>query len=393
MRGVWWPVARRIAVERRFEENLHELFTWVEQRGELDRVLALERFAHAFIAAHAGMFDVRGRSGCVREGHGDLRADHVLVDGNVRIVDCLEFDRELRELDVADDLAFLVLDLAARGGERFGEQLVQAYRSAGEPGDDAVIAFYAAYRALVRAKVALVRAGQHPAESAAHGHASAQALDLMALAERFAWRARLPPVIIVCGVPATGKSHLARALAGSSRLPHLSSDVTRKRLVGLVATQRAPSGAYGWQFNARTYGELARRAAKAVAAHGGAIVDATFRHLADREAFRPHSRDRHHFCSSSVTRPEPFSPNAVPAASASPGGCQTPTSASCYASARRGSRLTRCRRAHTWRFGPTGRSTRSLPTCSPGSIGGYTAVTQTSPSSTALVASSSVGAA
>ena len=198
----------------------------------------------------------------------------------------------------------------------------------------------------------------------------------MALAELFAWRARLPPVIIVCGVPATGKSHLARALAGSSRLPHLSSDVTRKRLVGLVATQRAPSGAYGWQFNARTYGELARRAAKAVAAHGGAIVDATFRHLADREAFRPHSRDTHHFCSSSVTRPEPFSPNAVRAASASPGGCQTPTSASCYASARRGSRLTRCRRAHTWRFGPTSCSRRSLPTCSPGSIGGYTAVTQ-----------------
>jgi predicted kinase len=210
----------------------------------------------------------------------------VLVDGEVRIVDCVEFDRELRELDVADDLAFLVLDLAARGGERFGDQLVQAYRIAGgEPGDDPLIAFYAAHRALVRAKVALVRATQHPAASAAHGHASAQARDLIVLAERFAWRARLPLVVVVCGVPASGKSYLASALAETSALPHLSSDVTRKRLAGLAATDRAPSGTYGSQFNARTYGELARRAAEAVAAHGGAIVDATFRHLADREAF------------------------------------------------------------------------------------------------------------
>ena len=275
-----------LAVERRLEQNLHELFTCVEQRGELDRVLALERFAHAFIAAHAHTLHARGRRGCVREGHGDLRAEHVLVDGDVRIVDCLEFDPELRELDVTDDLAFLVFDLAARGGERFGELLVRGYRDAGgDPGNDSLISFYAAYRALVRAKIALVRAAQLPTTTGAHGQESAHARDLIVLAERFAWRARLPLVIVVCGVPASGKSHLARALAESSGLPHLSSDITRKRLAGLTATQRAPSGTYGSQFNARTYRELARRAAQAVAAHGGAIVDATFRHLADREAF------------------------------------------------------------------------------------------------------------
>ncbi len=106
----------------------------------------------------------------MREGHGDLRAEHVLVNGDVRIVDCLEFDSELRELDVADDLAFLVFDLAARGGGRFGELLVQAYRDAGgAPGDDALIAFYAAYRALVRVKVAHLRIAQHPITSAARG--------------------------------------------------------------------------------------------------------------------------------------------------------------------------------------------------------------------------------
>lgn len=111
----------------------------------------------------------------------------MLVGQIVRVVDCVEFDRSLRELDVADDLAFLVFDLAARGGERFAEVLVRAYRDAGgNPGDDRLIAFYATYRALVRAKVALLRAAQLQSASAGHGPYSAEAGDSIALAERFA---------------------------------------------------------------------------------------------------------------------------------------------------------------------------------------------------------------
>jgi uncharacterized protein len=275
-----------LAVERRFERNLHELLACVEQRGEVGRVQALERFAHAFIAAHAQTFQTRAVRGRIREGHGDVRAEHVLIDEEVRIVDCVEFDPELRRLDVADDLAFLVFDLAAHGGERFCEPLVQAYRDAGgDPGDDSLIAFFAAYRALVRAKVALVRAAQLPAKNGVHGKESAHARDLINLAERFAWRARLPLVIVVCGVPASGKSLLAQALGGLSGLPHLSSDLTRKRLRGLRSTQRASSETYSTDWNARTYAELGRKAAQAITTRRGAIVDATFRHLADRQAF------------------------------------------------------------------------------------------------------------
>ena len=275
-----------LAAERRFERNLQELLGNVEQRSEIERVQSLERFAHAFVTARAHTFVARASRGRVREGHGDLRGEHVLLGDRVRIVDCVEFDPRLRELDVADDLAFLVFDLAARGGERFAESLVQAYRDAGgDPGPDSLIAFYAAYRALVRAKVALVRGAQLPATSAEHGQQSAHARDLITLAERFAWRARRPLVIVVCGVPASGKSHLARALSVLSGLPHLSSDVIRKQLAGLRPTQRAPDGTYDAQWSERTYAELARRASSELAAAGGAIVDATFRHRADRRAF------------------------------------------------------------------------------------------------------------
>lgn len=275
-----------LAIERRLTENFHELLAIVEQRTEVEWVLALERFAHAFVVAHAQSLDARARGGLVREGHGDLRAEHVLFGSELAVIDCVEFDRRLRELDVAEDLAFLVMDLVAKRGERFADVLVHSYREAGgEPGADRLIAFYAAHRALVRAKVALLRATQHPATSSAHGHESAAARELLALADRFAWRARLPLVIVICGLPAAGKSRFARALSEISGLPHLSSDVTRKRLAGLEPQQRAGRQVYSGEFNRLTYAELGRRAATETATCGGALVDGSFRHRADRDEF------------------------------------------------------------------------------------------------------------
>ena len=178
------------------------------------------------------------------------------------------------------------MDLTARGGEAAARALVAAYRDAGgDAGDDALIAFYAAGRALVRAKIALLRAAQLPATGAEHGGYSAAARDLITLAEHFAWRGRLPLVLVVCGVPASGKTHLATALAGVSGLPHLSSDVTRKRLAGLAPRDRAGSRAYEPEMNRLTYRELGRHASAETRANGGAIVDATFRHREDRAAF------------------------------------------------------------------------------------------------------------
>jgi uncharacterized protein len=274
------------AAQRRIIQNLHELLEVADQRAETGQALALERFVQAFVAAHEPVLDERARAGLVREVHGDLRAEHVLLENPLQIVDCVEFEPRLRRLDVADDLAFLVMDLTARGGARFARALLDAYREdGGDPGTESLVAFFAVHRALVRTKVELVRAAQAPDESAARGRHGALARDLLGLAERFAWRARLPLVIVICGAPASGKSELARALAAISDLPHLSSDVARKRLAGIEPTDRAPEALYGPSWNARTYAEIGRCAARDVKARGGALVDATFRHRADRDAF------------------------------------------------------------------------------------------------------------
>jgi uncharacterized protein len=270
----------------RFDENLLELMALVTRREQHDRLLGLADFAAAFAASHEAELLARRVGGCRREGHGDLRAEHVLVHGGeVQIVDCVEFDHGLRELDVADDLAFLVMDLVHRGAAERAEQLVTDYRMAGgDPGSDALIAYYGVHRALVRAKVALVRAGQE--DSAGATQDREEAAMLIDLAERLAWKARAPIAIVVCGVPASGKSHLASALASVSGFESIAADATRKRLAGVAATEHAPDEAYGSAFSLRSYSALGDHARHAVAAGHGAIVDATFRHRSDRDAFR-----------------------------------------------------------------------------------------------------------
>ena len=192
----------------------------------------------AVLAGRRAELRRRAAAGLVRDGHGDLRAEHVVLERGIEIVDCVEFDPALREIDVGLDLAFLVMDLMRRD-ERLAAALVSAYREAGgDPGDDALVAFFAAQRALIRAKVALVRAGQVDGADAARRRADAAAL--LELAGRLGWRVRLGAAAIVCGAAASGKSTLAAALAERAGATVLSSDIVRKELVGVPATARAP---------------------------------------------------------------------------------------------------------------------------------------------------------
>ena len=246
------------------------------------QVAALARFTEGFFAARRGGLEARASTGRVRDGHGDLRAEHVLLEHGVEVVDCLEFDPALRVADVGCDLAFLIMDLEALGSPVAARAVLAGYRDAGgDPGDDALLAFFAVYRALVRAKVSLVRSTQSADRPRLIDYARAR----LSLAERFAWRARQPGLVIFAGLSATGKTRLATALASRSDLSQLNSDTVRKRLLGVAPAARASAAAYADSFSRRTYDELGRLARRELERAGSVIVDATFRRTADREAF------------------------------------------------------------------------------------------------------------
>ena len=211
-----------------------------------------------------------------------MRAEHVIVGDDVAVFDCIEFNPALRLIDVGADLAFLVMDLVRLGENELGARLLSSYRDAGgDPGDDALLYFYASYRAWVRAKVTCLRSRELQDDDPRREREQHEARSVFELGHRLAWRARLPVVIAVGGVAASGKTALASRLSAVSGLKHLNSDVVRKQLAGLAPTQRASPEHYTDEFTLRTYEELGRLAASEVKLRAGAIVDATF-HRADR---------------------------------------------------------------------------------------------------------------
>jgi len=229
-----------------------------------------------------GFWQARRDAGRVREGHGDLHLANTLVLGEeVTAFDCLEFDPALRWIDVCSDIAFLVMDLLAHQRGDLAYRFLNAYLD--ESGDHAglpVLRWYLVYRALVRALVARIRAGQGGANDGP---------DHLALALRLASEgdARL---LITHGVSGSGKSFVAQRLLEQGQAIRLRSDVERKRLFGLRPLQasapQVPGGIYGADANRQTYARLRELAATALAAGHRVIVDAAFLQREERDDFQ-----------------------------------------------------------------------------------------------------------
>ena len=282
--GHWTPAYVGERIEENFATTRPDVGTLVD-RHELD---ALERFSRAFLRGHEDLIECRAAAGMVREVHGDLRAEHVLVEGDrISLVDCVEFDARMRCIDVAADVAFLTMDLERLGAGGAAAALERAYVAATRDEEArALLPFYGCYRACVRAKVAAIRFHQLDRTDPARAAIAGQAREMFALALRLAWRARLPLAVVFCGVAGSGKSTLAAALARRSGLPHLSSDRVRKELAGIPPDRRGGPELYEPDAIARTYAELGARTRAALAAGSGAIVDATFHRAEQRAALR-----------------------------------------------------------------------------------------------------------
>ncbi|MDH5709297.1 MAG: AAA family ATPase, partial [Hylemonella sp.] len=250
------------------------------------RLVALQRWSEAQFEQLQPQMAARQRSGHVRECHGDLHlANLVLLGDEVRLFDCLEFDAALRWIDVASETAFPYVDLLAHDQPGLAHWFVnEVWSRNGDYEAAALLRFYAVYRAMVRAKVAAIRASQTQADAT-------QALAYLALAERLAAPAT-PRLTITHGLSGCGKTYLSdRLLLSDAAGPvlRLRSDVERKRLFGLDAAARSGSatdqGIYAASAHERTYARLHELAAGLLRAGWSVIVDATFLKRADRARF------------------------------------------------------------------------------------------------------------
>jgi len=238
------------------------------------RVDALERWLKERLEALTPLLRERQAAGRIRECHGDLHlANIVLHEGSMTPFDAIEFSDNLRWIDVANDVAFLSMDLEARGRPDLAAQVVSSWvEAANDHGALALMPAYEAYRAIVRASIAAIRAGQGCAAS------RDEALRYLGLAERLTVRGR-PVLIATSGVSGSGKSTVAADLVGMVPGVRIRSDVERKRLAGLRAVDRpedeaATAAIYSDTSTRRVYHRLADLAGVVLDAGATAIVDA-----------------------------------------------------------------------------------------------------------------------
>lgn len=245
-------------------------------------IAVAEQFVRSTLEAERDLLEERAATGRIRDGHGDLHAASIcVVDGEIVPFDCLEFSPRYRCADVAAEVAFLAMDLDHAARADLGWIFVSSYvRASNDPAIWRLLNFYKAYRAFVRGKVRslrLVEAGHSPGELKA---IAADARAYFDLAAAYSGGVARPAVIVTSGVPGSGKTTLARALAGRLGAVHLSTDVTRKRLAGLRQSDHAPSpfadGIYTADATRRTYAELRRQAARWLSRGVSVVLDGTF---------------------------------------------------------------------------------------------------------------------
>ncbi len=276
------------AVMAPVRQNFAQIRACVADAALLSELARIEAWAEARFVALAPVFDARLAEGWVRECHGDLHLGNLIVlDGEPQLFDAIEFSAELRWTDVVADIAFLVMDLQARGRMDLASRFLNAWleRSGDYPGLQ-LLPWYLSYRALVRAKIASIRAGQQ--EDAARADSLAECARYLALAAAQR-RPPAPALLIASGVSGAGKTSQSQPLVEDCGVVRVRADVERKRLFGLDADARSGStlggGLYSAQATARTYLRLAELARAVVEAGYAVLVDATFLKRAQRAAF------------------------------------------------------------------------------------------------------------
>jgi aminoglycoside phosphotransferase family enzyme/predicted kinase len=276
-----------------FEQSVPQVGVTVS-RAVFDRLRVLTESA---LKRHRPLIEARANRGVPRDTHGDLHLDHVYLfpdrppPADLVIIDCIEFNERFRFADPVADAAFLVMDLTVRGRRDLAGAFADAYfRASGDEEGRALLPFYIAYRAAVRGKVEgfkLAEAEVPDAEKAA-ALASARARWLLALGE-LEEPGRRPGLVLVGGLPGTGKSTLARSLAERAGFTVIRSDVVRKDLAGIAPNEPSPPAArsslYAPEWTEWAYAECRRRAEQALFEGRRVIVDATFADEAHRQAF------------------------------------------------------------------------------------------------------------
>ncbi len=279
------------AVLKPVEENFQQIFSLLSDDGDIKRLETLKCWSLTQYAQLLPHIKQRKADGFVRNCHGDLHlANIALIDEQIVIFDCIEFNESLRWIDMISEIAFTTMDLIDRGNTSYAARLLDRYlQRTGDYAGLVLFQFYQVYRALVRAKVAIIRAHQPQLPQHEKQQAFKQYQEYITLAETLS-HPYPQTFFITCGVSGSGKTTLTQPLLEKFGMIRLRSDVERKRLFGLSAEARTDpenqQKIYSVDASQRTFHHLLITTKKLCQSGFSVIIDATFLRQAHRQPFQ-----------------------------------------------------------------------------------------------------------
>ncbi len=272
-------------------QNFEQMLPLIKTSPDDSILRALRHWTEREFAARQADFEARQRGGFVRECHGDLHLGNIVVlDGRPAPFDCIEFNEALRWIDVMSEIAFLAMDLEDRGRSDLAWRFLNRYLEAtGDYAGFSVLRFHLVYRALVRAKVHLMRSRQLRQRRTEKSRLEQAFRGYLQLAERYA-APKGAALVLAHGLSGCGKTTASQPLVEQLGAVRLRSDLERKRLHGLAPLAASGSGLadgiYTAAETAATYRHLGMLAQIALGAGFPVVVDAAFLKRVERESFR-----------------------------------------------------------------------------------------------------------
>ena len=287
------------AVYRPVAENFNQIKQQLTTKVYDDILTELNLWSDSTFNHLKTVFTQRKRQGFIRECHGDMHLRNLVwlgdrtkleIDKGPMAFDCIEFNESLRWIDVISEVAFLVMDLQDRKQFQLANRFINSYlERTGDYAGLSILPFYLCYRAMVRAKVAILRLQQE-------GLSEEEKIQLFEEFETYLELAKdysHPPkvkLIIMRGVSASGKSTVSQLLVDNLGAIRLRSDVERKRLDDADKSQRVPNkintGLYSENISEKTYAKLLLLASQTIEAGFNVIVDAAFLKYEQRKDFQ-----------------------------------------------------------------------------------------------------------
>ncbi len=277
-------------VKTNTDENFDQTEEYIDITISRRQFEHIKAYTNIFLAKNASLFEKRAEEGRIRDCHGDLHSAHICFGDRISIFDCIEFNKRFRYCDVANEIAFLAMDLDYHGYPELSDHFVNTYvRLSKDRELLQLLNFYKCYRAYVRGKVEGFKLNDPHISEAEKRKTLEVAKRYFELAHSYT-PLQNPAIFITTGLIGSGKTTLSRGVGSELGISIISSDIVRKKLAQIEPTERRfenfDKGIYSPEFSEKTYNHMFEEAREILKEGHSVILDASFRKKLERQRAR-----------------------------------------------------------------------------------------------------------